>query len=130
MAKTLHGMCHTRLYHIWNSMKQRCENPKTISYKYYGEKGITVCNEWRKSFLAFYDWAVSHGYTDGLTLDRKSNDGNYEPTNCRWATPKEQLNHTSYTREIELNGVTKSVTEWAEFLGIPRAALYHRLQRG
>ena len=69
MAKTIHGMSHSRLYQIWNAMKQRCENPNAISYPRYGGKGITVCEEWQKSFIAFRDWALSHGYADNLTID-------------------------------------------------------------
>ena len=130
MAKTIHGMSHTRLYRIWNAMKQRCENPKTISYKYYGEKGITVCEEWRNSFLSFYVWAMAHGYANNLTLDRKDSNGNYEPSNCRWATNKEQQNHTSYTRLYSYNGETLSIMQWAEKTGIHPNMLYKRIARG
>ena len=94
MPVTVHGKSHSRLYRIWNSMKQRCSNPNAISYKYYGEKGITVCEEWRDSFQAFYEWAISNGYAENLTIDRIKNNENYCPKNCRWATNKEQQNHT------------------------------------
>lgn len=129
MPKTIHGMSHTRLYRIRNSMQQRCENPKSISYKRYGARGITLCEEWRQSFQAFYAWAMSHGYADNLTIERIDNDGNYCPENCRWATVKEQQNHTSYNRLITYHGETHNVTQWAEILGIPRTALYNRIRR-
>lgn len=130
MAKTIHGMSHTRLYHIWNSMKQRCSNPKAISYPHYGAKGISVCSEWENSFSAFRDWALSHGYAEHLTIERNNNNGNYEPSNCRWATTKEQQNHTSYNRLYTYNGETLSIMQWAEKTGIHPNMLYKRLNRG
>lgn len=130
MAKTVHGMCNTRLYHIWNAMKQRCENPKAINYKYYGAKGVSVCQEWRNNFRSFYSWAMAHGYENDLTLDRVDGSGNYEPSNCRWATAKEQQNNTSYTRLYTYNGETLSIMQWAEKTGIPSNMLYKRIKRG
>lgn len=128
MAKTIHGMSRTRLYRIWNSMRQRCENPNTISYKYYGEKGISVCPEWR-DFKSFCAWAMANGYESNLTLDRKDGNRNYEPSNCRWVTNKEQQNNTQYNRLITFRGETHNITQWAEMLGIPRTTLYNRLRR-
>lgn len=129
MAKTVHGMSRTRLYRIWNSMRQRCENPNAISYKYYGAKGVTVCSEW-KEFKNFCAWALNNGYANDLTLDRKDGSGNYEPSNCRWATNKEQQNNTSYTRLYTYNGETLSIMQWAEKTGIHPNMLYKRLSRG
>lgn len=84
-----HNLSETRLYRIWNNMKQRCYNEKNISYKYYGGKGIEICSEWLRSFKSFYDWAMENGYEENLSIDRIDSNSGYFPRNCRWVTLEE-----------------------------------------
>lgn len=89
-ARKTHGLSHTRLYRIWQGMRDRTGNPDASRYAYYGGRGIAVCSEWQ-DFSTFSDWALSHGYAGNLSIDRIDNDGNYEPANCRWATQSQQV---------------------------------------
>jgi len=98
----VHGMSHAsrnrhRLYSIWSNIQQRCENPKSTSFKWYGARGVSRCDDW-SDFTKFRDWALANGYADGLSIDRKDNDLGYSPENCRWVTMKEQQNNRRNSR--------------------------------
>lgn len=86
---TTHNLTNTKLYKTWESMKKRCYYQGHKAYKNYGGKGVTICNDWRKDFRKFYDWAIKNGYAEGLTIDRIDPRGNYEPNNCQWLTRSE-----------------------------------------
>ena len=100
-----------KVYNVWSAINERCRNPKSIGYARYGGRGISVCAEWRdaKTFIA---WALANGYAEGLEIDRIDNDGNYEPSNCRWTTRYEQLRNRSNSRWITIFGETKIQRDW------------------
>jgi hypothetical protein len=120
----LHGE-HKRIYRIWSSMKTRCKNDNYKNRNYYG-KGISLCHEW-DDYLTFKKWALSNGYEETLTIDRIDNSGNYEPSNCRWATISVQSNNKSTNRPITYMGETRNVNEWARHLGVGIQTLKSRL---
>lgn len=103
-----HGKSKDLIYFVWISMKNRCYSTNVKDYPNYGGRGITVCPEWKNDFMAFYNWAVENGYNKGLILDRYPNNktGNYEPSNCRWATP---LSSARNTRKVKMNLVKARV---------------------
>lgn len=132
-AKTNHGLSWTRLYRIWGNMKERTTNPKLRSYKNYGGRGITVCPEWtdkENGFINFYKWAMSHGYSDELSIDRIDNDKGYSPDNCRWANAQQQTDNRRCSKPFVWEGITyKSMSECARQLGIPIGRLYRRAKK-
>lgn len=128
--KPTHGMRNTSLYSKWCSMKRRCSYQKDKRYPNYGGRGITVCDEWKNSFEAFYEWAMKNGYEKGLTIDRIDCNGNYEPSNCRWATTKVQNRNYSRNHKVTYKCNEYCVVELAEMFNIPYRRLLWRLNNG
>lgn len=113
-----HHLSRTRLYKCYNHMINRCHNSSNIQYKDYGGRGITVCEEWKNDFMSFYNWAMSNGYKDDLTIDRIDVNGNYEPNNCRWVNMRKQNNNRRNNHIIIYNGERKTLEEWSRILPI------------
>lgn len=129
-----HGGCGTRLYAIWDSMRQRCNNKNNHAYENYGGRGISICGAW-DDFSAFESWAYESGYNDSAkrgecTLDRIDVDGNYCPANCRWTDMSGQSSNRRNTPYVELNGDRHTLTEWAEITGIKYQTLWKRYRKG
>lgn len=125
-----HGDSHTRLFRIWTGIKTRCFDKNDKTYKRYGGRGISMCQEWKDDFTKFRDWALANGYSDELTCDRIDNDKGYSPDNCRWATYKQQGRNTSKNTLLTINGETLAAAEWAERNGIQKELVYGRLKKG
>ncbi len=119
-----------RLYGIYYGMRTRCYNKTDSSYRSYGARGITVCDEWLEDFYAFQDWAFSNGYREDLSIDRIDNNGNYSPENCRWADNKTQANNRRTTHFLTIDGETHSASQWARMVGVDRSVIYGRLKHG
>lgn len=123
-----HGMVGSREYNSWRSMKYRCENPDSKDYPLYGGRGISVFKEWSQSFEAFYEYMGPRPH--GKSLDRIDPNGNYEPGNVRWANDKKQSNNKRTNTYIEINGETKTVTEWAREYGLEPKTVAYRIKAG
>lgn len=121
-----HRETKSRLYHIWGNMLTRCYNKNSAHYIHYGARGIVVCEEWKK-YENFRDWALSNGYDEHLTIERKNVNGGYDPDNCVWATRKQQANNKRTSRIVEFEGEQHTVAEWADKLGMDKRALWDRL---
>ncbi len=127
IKKEFHGGARTRLYKIWVAMKQRCSNPKSQAYKYYGGKGIIVCDSWKASFAVFAK-DMGQPPTDKHSIDRIDGSKGYEPDNCRWATRREQSGNTSRNRWLTHDGKTQLMEDWANELGIGSNTLIWRIR--
>lgn len=127
--RTIRWNDEPRLFKIWSGMKQRCLNKNAPNYHLYGGKGIKICDEWM-DFSVFANWAIDNGYTNSLTLDRQDNNGNYEPSNCRWVTQKTQCRNRSNNTIYTFNGCSMTLAEWSEKLNIPKSTISERITRG
>lgn len=117
-----------RLYGIWNTMRERCENRNAQYYSDYGGRGISICAEWHQ-WEPFRDWALANGYADNLTIDRINNDCGYSPDNCRWLTRLQQSNNKRTSLYIQFEGEIHSCADWSRILGIPYSNLYSKVSR-
>lgn len=116
-----------RLRGIWKGMIARCTNPNNPMYKRYGGRGIKVDSRWLNSFECFYNWAVNNGHNTELSIDRINVNDDYKPSNCRWATCREQSNNKTNNRVIKYRGVEKTVSEWASESMVPYMIFYRRI---
>lgn len=119
-----------RLYFTWKNMKSRCFNSSSKYYHRYGGRGINICDEWKNSYVAFKEWAISSGYSEKLTIERIDNNGIYCPENCRWATVKEQSRNRSTNIFLEYKGKTYILKDLATALGVDRKKLKRRIDNG
>ncbi|MBQ7844982.1 MAG: hypothetical protein IJ392_02395 [Clostridia bacterium] len=129
MRYSQNGHSRSRLYATWRGMRSRCEDPRHTKYRFYGGRGITVCEEW-KDFLTFREWALSNGYTDELTIDRIDSDKGYSPDNCRWLTMKEQANNRSSNRLLNYQGKQYTVAQFAEAFHLRYHTVMNRIKAG
>jgi len=121
-----HGGYKTRLYRIWKQMRIRCRCVTNPTYQYYGARGISICPEW-EDFATFRAWALSHGYTDQLSIERIDNDGDYCPENCTWIPRGDQNKNTRHVKTYTHDGITLHHNEWAERIGISPPTLTRRI---
>lgn len=138
------GKSKTRLYRIWDGMRQRCNNPNKDKYDAYGGRGIKVCEEWNTNFYIFEKWALANGYRDDLTIDRIDGDKGYSPDNCRWATYQEQRDNAHdpyfykerpktkrfYGEKYEINGEWKPLSEWCFLYDVSVPFVRYRMKQG
>ena len=124
-----HGKHETRLYSIYCAMKKRCYNKNYHQYKDWGGRGITICDEWLNDFMDFYNWSMSNGYQNNLTIDRIDNDKGYSPSNCRWVDMKTQRRNSRRIRNITINGETHCLKEWCEILNLNYGKVSQRINK-
>lgn len=117
------------LYQTWKGMKKRCSNPREPGYRRYGGRGIRVCARWRNNFAAFVE-DMGPKPSSQHSLDRIDNNGDYEPENCRWASPQQQARNMRSSKRLTFKGETLTQAEWAERYGISQQRLHQRLRRG
>ena len=129
-SRKTHGYSKTRIYRIYNDIKNRCYYENDKYYNIYGGREIIMCDEWLNDFMTFCNWAIKNGYKENLSIDRIDVNGNYEPNNCRWITNKEQANNTRKNHFVTYNNETHTLKEWSEILNINYGTLKSRIKRG
>lgn len=129
-SATKHGMYKTQLYSLWFHIKERCTSENCNNFHRYGGRGIKMCDEWINDPLEFIKWCKNNGYKKGLQIDRIDNDGNYEPSNCRFVKAKINARNRSNNHIIKYNGKEMCISEWAEYLGISNQTILSRIRAG
>lgn len=127
---TKHNLYGTKIYQIWISMKQRCYYKKYTHYKHYGSKGIEVCDEWKNNVVQFYNWALSNGYKEGLSIERIDINKNYCPENCKWIPKNEQQMNTSKTKKYKYQNEEHTLHYFSKLYSIPSTSLYRKIKNG
>ena len=125
-----HNMSNTRLYRIYAGIKRRCYNEHDCAFPRYGGRGMTMCDEWKNDFMAFYKWAIANGYRETLTIDRIDNSQGYSPENCRWVDDYVQSNNRRNCIMFTHNGKTQTVKQWCVELGLNYGSVHSRIRRG
>ncbi len=118
------------LYEVWRTIKKRTEQKDYKDYARYGGRGIKMCDEWRNDYMAFYRWALTHGWKKGLTLDRVCNNRGYNPYNCRFVSRKAQANNRSTNTKVTVNGVERTIAQWGRVNHIGETTILQRIARG
>lgn len=129
-GKRKHSLSNSPIYNRWCAMKQRCYYKKSNSAKNYGDRGITVCKEWKESFQNFYDWSVKNGFKEELTLDRIDNNKGYSPKNCRWVPQGIQNKNQRSNINVTIAGRTQILRDWCRELNINYDSVRHRIYSG
>lgn len=125
-----HGDTGSKLYYVWLGIKKRCRNENNPNYKWYGAKGIEVCEEWLNDYSSFKEWALSNGYEEGLTIDRIDCSRNYEPSNCRWVDWKEQERNRTNNVKVFYKGKERTLSEISEITGLSQSLINYRHKHG
>ena len=129
-SNKIHGQTNTKLFNIWQSMKQRCNDKNCKTYKDYGGRGIKVCGEWENKFMNFYNWANANGYNEGLTIDRINNNGNYEPNNCQWVDIIQQANNKRNNVRVIYQNKEYTIAELSRKTNVDYELLRRRIKNG
>ena len=129
-ANTVHGLSNTRIHRIWDNMKTRCLNKNSPAFRFYGGRGITICEEWLNDRSKFFEWALSNGYSDNLTIERIDNDKGYYPDNCAWVTKEMQYKNKRQNIMITYDGKTLCAEDWSKVTGIPSMTIRWRYKHG
>ncbi len=128
--RTVHGWANTKLAKVYDGMKARCHSRLCAGFVHYGDRGITVCEEWLEDRASFFKWAEASGYAPGLQIDRIDGNKGYSPDNCRWVTQLVNQNNRRSNRRVTFKGETLTMAEWSRKTGISQRVIQARLNAG